>query len=264
MTASNSATPMQHIPLYFLEDDVAQLKTTVALIEKLASTDCVAIQVIYAGASPTDLISAFSEQNHRPSIFFLDIELDENSDEGIHTAEQIRSLSPGSQIIFLTARPDKSLAILQHNVVPRALIAKSELKQREYDHLNDVLQQSAAAIASQPATTGKQIYFEESGNRFSLPIASVDYIETLQGRNGILRLYTASSVHEFRSRIKTVQEDFPELVKASQGCLVNPRNIQSLDRKVNSLTFKDGYIVYVARRANAEVQRAWDVWLAQN
>jgi two-component system response regulator AgrA len=257
----NPPTPARHIPVYYLEDEPAQLNTTTALIKTLASTAHIAIEVQYAGASPRDLLCVFKEQHYQPGIFFLDIELAANSDEGIQVAEQLRFLSSGSQIIFLTARPDKSLAILQHNVVPRALIAKSELQEREYAHLAAVLQQAAADIASQPTAIGRQIRFEESGNHFSLPIYSVDYIETLPERGGILRLYTAKSVHEFRDRIKSVQENFPELVKASQSCLVNPRNIQSFDRKKFLLTFNDGYQIYVARRASRKVQQAWDEFL---
>lgn len=261
MMSTNTPIPAHPIPVYYLEDEAAQLNTITALIKTLANTKHIAIQVQYAGANPSDLLCTFKEQHYRPSIFCLDIELTANADEGIQVAEQVRLLSSESQIVFLTSRPDKSLAILQHNVVPRALIAKSELQRREYDHLSEVLQQAAADIASQPTDIGRQLHFEESGNHLSFPISSVDYIETQPGRNGILRLYTAQSVHEFRDRIKSVQENFPELVKASQSCLVNPRNIQSFDRKHFLLTFNDGYQIYVARRASNKLQRAWDEWL---
>ena len=83
---------------------------------------------------------------------------------------------------------------------------------------------------------------------------NVLYIEhsTVQHK---VHMITKNGEVEFKGNISQIDDEAPFLVKVSQSCLVNPKNIRAIDKSRQIIMFDDEHAVTYSRSGRAVVKK---------
>lgn len=190
-------------------------------------------------------------------IYFLDIELEdgEENESGFDLAEVIKKYDEKAQIIFVTSHADLSLITFKRRLGPVDYIVKT-------DDIEELRKRVVATLEVAIDNIEKYDYRKEMsftytiGRRIiNIELPNVVYITTTPTPHKLLLIMTNGEA-QFMGSIKKYSDDNPHLVRISQSCLANPRNITSVDFARKKAYFKNGDIQRLSRQFIPELRQA--------
>lgn len=101
-------------PIYLLEDDSKQRANFAAIIKNTIMIHDLAMGLICETDNSQTLMN-FVDQTHQ-GLFFLDMQIGKQKDEGLSTAMKIREQIVGAQIVFITTHDELSILTLERKV----------------------------------------------------------------------------------------------------------------------------------------------------
>lgn len=174
-------------------------------------------------------------------IYFLDIELGKKIGEnnGFDLAELIKKQDKKAQIIFITTHSDLSLISFERRLGPVDYIVKPK-NEMEYDQfkrrLVKTIEVSISNLKNYNFKEKMTFHYKVGRKIMNVNIDDIIYISTTNVPHKLVIVKTTGEGQFFGSINKYAKEN-PSLIKISQSCLVNPKNIKLVDLQKYKVTF---------------------------
>lgn len=93
-------------PIYLLEDNEAQRVEYISIIKNIIMIKEYDMQLVVATGDLQELMN--NVMNSKEGLFFLDMEIGEQTQAGLNLADEIRQQLPCAQIVFITTHEELS------------------------------------------------------------------------------------------------------------------------------------------------------------
>lgn len=231
-------------PVFICDDDQNQVDQTEKILgaaEMILSDD---EEIEFSVASATDYLSAINylkEHKMDGGIYFLDVELggDTEKDTGFDLAALIKKRDERAQIIFVTSHADLSLITFRRRLGPIDYIVKtSDLDKLRHTMVKTI---EVAIYNLHKFNYMKKMTFSYKIGRQTrnVNIDDIIYLSTTATPHKLLMILTTGEMQLLGS-INQYAKENPMLEKINQSCLVNPKNIESIDLKQHRVQFING------------------------
>lgn len=241
------------LPVYLLEDNQEQQIQYAKIIRSAISDNHMDMELICQTLSPLELLSVAQESDSNYGLFFLDMEINNNTHAGLQLAVEIRHLLPQAKIVFISIHDELAVMTIERRVAPLDFIDKDhgldsvETKIREDLHLAVVDYQAI----EQPQ---QRMFSYRIGSRyFTVPLDQVLYLTTAEVAAGHVLLHTKTRETEFLGSLNNLAHRYQELFRSDKSYLVNLQQPCKYDNKTKQLKFQDGSSAYVSLRRAREL-----------
>ncbi len=112
------------LKIILCDDDPFILKIIQEQIEGILSSQGLDGRIVCISSNGKDMIS-YLKNHPEEYLFFLDLDFGNNEFNGIDLAKQIRSIVPGSKIVFVTNHYELALDVLKSGTEPFGFIEKT-------------------------------------------------------------------------------------------------------------------------------------------
>lgn len=226
-------------PIYLLEDNETQRVEYKSIIKNIIMIKEYDMQLVVATGDLHELMNNIV--NSKEGLFFLDMEIGEQTQAGLNLADEIRQQLPFAQIVFITTHEELSFLTLERRIAPLDYILKDQpadlITQRIIKDIN-VVQNELKKTNSQR----KDVFNYKLGTRyFSLALDDVVLLSTSKLRPGSVQLHAINKVAEFPGNLNALEEKYPQFFRCDKSSLVNLDHLRSFDYKEKELLL-DGEI----------------------
>lgn len=222
-------------------------------------------KIFYGLASVTTFSEAktYLKKNvYTGGIYLLDIELGQEvgQNNGFDLAELIKSQDKRAQIIFITTHADLSLISFERRLGPVDYIVKPRNKE-DYDRFKQrlvaTLEISISNIENFDYTEKLTFHYKVGRQVRNIDIDDIIYISTTKTPHKLI-MVNVRGENQFFGSINQYAKESAALVKISQSCLANPKNIKLIDLPKYKVTFVNGDTVDFSQSAYKRMQHLYD------
>lgn len=169
-------------------------------------------------------------------VYVLDIELNEVS--GLEIASEIREHDLNSVIIFVTAHPECKNDIFYSRLLAIDYIGKDRFWEERFESTID--------YTVKAVNRRRVLSFEYNYNSYRVPFDDIMYIEKLQAVQKCIIYTEDGKEFEIIANISDLAEKLGYgFFQSHQSCIVNVEKIQRINYSDNTITFKNGDLIYL-------------------
>lgn len=240
-------------PIYLLEDNEAQRVEYISIIKNIIMIKEYDMQLVVATGDLQELMNNIV--NSKEGLFFLDMEIGEQTQAGLNLADEIRQQLPFAQIVFITTHEELSFLTLERRIAPLDYILKEQglddIKQKIVKDID-----ATQTILKTETVQHKDILGYKIGTRFfSVPINDVIMLSTNKERPGSIRLTAKNKVADFPGNLNSFENKYSQFFRCDKSALVNVDYIDSYDYQKKELTMIDNIKCSVSYRKSRELNK---------
>lgn len=229
--------------IFVLEDDFVQQSRMERTIKEVMKKNSWKYRRIHIYGKPNQLLESITERGSH-QLFFLDIQIKNESKRGFEIAEEIRRKDPNATIVFVTTHSEFMPIIFQYKVAALDFIDKG-LDERAFSRhveeaINTVIEQQGRTVIED------SFNFETSLAMVQVPFHNILYFETSPTIHKVI-LHTKNERMEFYARISEIEKVDKRLYKCHQSYVVNLENIIKVDKENGKVYFEDNEYCLVSR-----------------
>lgn len=242
------------IPVLICDDNVEALSRlervlTIAMdmLDENENRDQIVLKIVKKD-SYGDAFDYITKNNIQNGIYFLDIELGEDTDKnnGIDLAEVIKTRDKNAKIVFVTNYQDMAFLTYQRRIGAVDYIVKSADVYAMQKRMNETLEDIIANY-SQKIKEEKVLTYKLGSRIINLNLNKLYYIETSTAAHR-LNLVKNTGISFITGSLNKFESENPDLLRISQSCLINPENVVEINISENSVTFPTGQKVKYSRK----------------
>lgn len=252
-------------PVFICDDDPLQVNDIVKMIgmaEKILSDN---FEITFDTVTANDFKTAkkyLMDNVVTGGIYLLDVELGKEvgQNNGFDLAEIIKSQDKKAQVIFITTHADLSLISFERRLGPVDYIVKPR---DENDHdrfkqrLVTTLEVSISNIKNFDYTEKLTFHYKVGRQVRNVNIDDIIYISTTSTPHKLL-MVNVNGQNQFFGSINQYAKESSALVKISQSCLINPKNVELVDLPNYKVTFVNGDVAEFSQSAYKTMQHLFD------
>lgn len=251
--------------VFVCDDDQTQVNDIVKMIGKAEEIISDEHAVAFDVASVTTFSEAktYLKKNvYTGGIYLLDIELGQEvgQNNGFDLAELIKSQDKRAQIIFITTHADLSLISFERRLGPVDYIVKP-INEKDYDRFKQrlvaTLEVSVSNIENFDYTEKLTFHYKVGRQVRNIDVDDIIYISTTQTPHKLVMVNVRGEAQFFGS-INQYAKESTALIKISQSCLANPKNIKLIDLPKYKVTFVNGDIADFSQSEYKKMQHLFD------
>lgn len=189
-------------------------------------------------ASGGELLAA-QEKGYSADVYFLDVQMEQGTDDGIRTARQLRRLGEKGLIIYVTSYID--YAQMGYEVRAFRYLLKSQLQDRLPEVLRDIRRELA----------GQEFLFKAGGESVRMDRRRILYLESSLRQ---LRLVTERETYTFYANLEEVQKQLGDgFLRCHKSFLVNLDKVERFSKE--RIILENGAVVPVSRSYAKDVRQ---------
>ncbi len=239
---------MLHV--FVCEDDTAQRKSVVEMIQNTILIEELDMQLILDTSNPYKLLEAVKEDTNT-GIYFLDIDL-KCDINGMQLARQIRMYDPRCFIIFVTAHSELSYMTFQYRVEAMDFVLKDNPGEAKIK-IRECLLGALERYTLQTNKTHKTYTIEIGERRINVDYNDILFFETSGNIHKVI-LHAKDRQIEFSGTIKELEKTLGDsFVRCHRSFLANRKNIREADTKNRVLHFVNGETCMISTRMIKEL-----------
>lgn len=240
---------MAKYTIMICDDDIRQannlsLKVGIALSMVPTDDQDVNYEVGKVASTYQEVLDYLDNNKVDGGIYLLDIELDHDKN-GLDLAVEIKKYDERAQIIFVTSYNEYMPMTFERRIGAVDYINK--LDPNFQSRLNETVKNALINLSKNNLAKKFTFTYRFGRQIKNINMEDVLYIYTTRAAHKLL-LVAEGMQSEFVGDIKTVDENNERLVKISQSCLVNPKNIEMVDLRKGTITMIDGVVLKFSRR----------------
>ncbi|HEM4697782.1 TPA: response regulator transcription factor [Streptococcus suis] len=229
--------------IFILEDDFFQQSRLEKAIKNGIVRNNLKYRHIAIFGKPHQLLESIKEKgNHQ--IFFLDIQIKEETKKGLDVAKQIRELDPNAVILFVTTHSEFMPLTYRYKVSALDFIDKTMNDTELQEAIDSVLVYTYENISH--TVSENAFVFKNTNSHIQVPFSDILYFETSPTIHKII--LTLKTGHmEFYGKVSDIAKADDRLYQCHRSYVVNPENVVEVDRSNGTVHFENGEVCYVSR-----------------
>lgn len=212
------------------------------------------MKIMLSTGNPND-VNIYLDNNPKEMKFFLlDIEFPNSKIRGIDLATKIRKNDLNAKIVFITTHEELMPMIFERKVEPLDYITKEKginnIKRKIYTDLDTTVER----LVRPQNKRLKEFNFRIGSKQYNFNIDKINYFESLENTTNVF-LHAINQNIEFPDTLKAISNRVPYFYRAHKSLLINPDNIQSINKQERKIYFKDGSSCDISRRRLVDFSR---------
>lgn len=229
--------------IFILEDDLFQQSRLVQVIKNGMANHNLKYRHLELFSKPHKLLEAIKEKgNHQ--IFFLDIQIKEETKKGLEVAKEIRALDPNAVILFVTTHSEFMPETYRYKVSALDFIDKTMTDADLREAIDSVLLHAYQNLSQ--TVSESAFVFKNGHSHIQVPFADILYFETSPTIHKVV-LTTKSGHMEFYGKVSDIAKADDRLYQSHRSFVVNPENIVEVDRPNGIVYFENGESCFVSK-----------------
>ncbi|MGT2834952.1 LytTR family transcriptional regulator DNA-binding domain-containing protein [Streptococcus hyointestinalis] len=231
------------ISIFVLEDEILQQSRIEKIISDIISKRSWKCKGPEIFGKPAQLIDAIAERGSH-QLFFLDIEIKGEEKKGLDIAKQIRNKDPHATIVFVTTHSEFMPITFKYKVAALDFIDKALGNERFVERIESAIEYTLEKIGMSVAQDAFK--FETSLSQVQVPFNKILYFETSPTVHKVI-LHTTDERLEFYAGISEIEKSDERLYRCHKSFVVNPDNIEKIDKEQKIVYFNGGENCLVSR-----------------
>lgn len=235
------------ISVYICEDEPKMLsfiETTIANYITIHNLD---MQIGLATSKPTEIVDEIAG-NHASSIYFLDVDLNDDTYTGFTLAKKIRELDPRGFIIFITSHEELSFETFRHRIEAMDYIVKGNpdtIKERIAVCLESIQER----LLNEKDSYNPYYQIKILDRIYHIPIKEIMFFETSASKHKIV-LHAQHETLEFFGKLSEIEETIggTQFLRVHRSFLINTDNIQTIYLADNKIEMKNNAFCLLSRK----------------
>ena len=201
------------------------------------------MEIVLSATNPNEVLD-YIEKNGSAECYFLDIDLGENYINGIELGVKIRKDNPAANLIYITARDDMYITVLDNMLSPLGYIVKEKI-----DNINSTIKKYLNFIYEQYTNqntkdTNEKLMINVGIQKIFVNYNDIFFFETIHGGHK-LRIYTKNRIIEFYGKLREIENISPNFVRSHKSFVVNIDNVEILTK--DNVIFTNNTSCFVSR-----------------
>ena len=233
------------VAIYICEDNLVFQQEIRKTIENYLMIQAYDMQVALATAKPQEVIEAIQVEKAR-SIYFLDVDLKDESMNGFDLGKEIRKIDPRGFIIFITDHSELLAETFKYRLEAMDYIIKGDIVniQRRVRECLDSVQER---LQLEQKETRRYLPVKMNNEVFYVAIDDIYFMETSAHKHKVV-LYAVDQQLDFFGNLQDLEEELGEdFMRVHRSYLVNTKQIKQLDLKTNTIYFGDDLRCFFTR-----------------
>ncbi|WP_261807240.1 response regulator transcription factor [Lapidilactobacillus luobeiensis] len=222
-------------PIIICEDQTDQRQQIVTIIQNYLLFHHDQFRLVLQTPEPSAVQQYLRQSHVKQGIYFLDIDLRQQID-GIQLATEIRAADPQAKIIFTTAHTELLPLTLKRRVEALGFIDKAQAPESYRAEVVELLTLAQRRLDATLIDAQRAFVFSVGSQVFTLDFQDVLFVEAAAQPHR-LTLRTRFGQYEFYGKLAEIGAAYPDLMKVSRSCLINPENIFAVDFKTRQISF---------------------------
>lgn len=229
--------------IFILEDDLYQAQRMQQMIQEICEHQEIPYNFIEVTSRADEILSKIALCTYTP-IYFLDIEIKQETRKGLDVAREIRKIDPHGILVFVTTHSELAPISYQYMVSALTFIEKD----LPYETRRELITQCLANYVAKNEALIDEDYFviDNAYTTIKVPFATVEYVMTDEPHR--LQLVTTNQLIQFYGTLKDVEQMDARFVRCHKSVLINKMHVQQLDTKQQVVYLTSGKQVPVSRR----------------
>lgn len=205
------------------------------------------MELVLCTHDPQTLLQQVRQSSSR-GIYFLDIDLGEDTLDGFELGNEIRKYDSRGFIIYVTAFSNMAFKTFQYHLEALDYIVKEEPVEM-FNGIRRCLDTIVARIAEEANDEHKEFYTIKIMDTIKhIPIDEIFFFETSSRTHRII-LYSTTQRIDFIGTLQEIEDELtPRFIRTHRSYLVNIDNIQEINPKKNEIILKNGQVCPISRK----------------
>ena len=234
------------ISIYICEDESTMRSFIKTTIQNYITIQNIDMQIVLATSKPQELIESIQYQQ-TSSIYFLDIDLNDNLYTGFTLAKQIREIDPRGFIIFITSHEELSFETFRHRIEAMDYIVKGNpdtIRERITTCLESIQQR----LSNEQERENLYYQIKIMDRIYHIPIKEIIFFETSISKHKII-LHAEQETLEFFGKLSEIEETIgTPFLRTHRSFLINTNNIQTVYLADNKIEMKNNAFCLLSRK----------------
>lgn len=245
--------------IFILEDNFEQKEFLHRVVEKLVKKNNISNATIVSTTSVNRLLEAI-QSNGEYHIFFLDLNIKNDTTAGLEVAKQIRRIDDHSEIVIVSSHPNLALISYQYMISVLSFIDKSS-------DIDSFIKQIERCLLKYKHTFQKTIqhkdwfFYESKFTDIRVPFNEIRYVTTLDGHR--IQIKTTTRDFQFYGILADIENNDKRLIRCHQSYIVNITAVNEIDKSNNTIYLDGGFEIPISRRMKKKVAEQWREFLLQ-
>lgn len=229
--------------IFVLEDDREQQAYMEKTINQIMDKNGWDYQLFEIYGKPEQLFQAMHERGSH-QLFFLDIEIKEETQKGLEVAGKIRKHDPYAIIVFVTTHSEFMPLTFRYQVSAFDFVDKGWSAEEFTQRIEKVL---AYVYERRNTYQAEETFlYENAQSSIQVPFNEIYYFETSEMPHKLI-LYTKRERLEFYGQLSEIAKKDKRLYRCHRSYVVNPANISRIEKQENLAYFPNGSSCYISR-----------------
>ncbi|MGM0215874.1 LytR/AlgR family response regulator transcription factor [Enterococcus sp. AZ109] len=233
------------VAIYICEDNLVFQQEICKTVENYLMIQAYDMQVALATAKPQEVIAAIQVEKAR-NIYFLDVDLKDETMNGFDLGKEIRKIDPRGFIIFITDHSELLAETFKYRLEAMDYIVKGDIAniQRRVRECLDSVQER---LQQEQKETRRYLPVKMNNEVFYVAIDEIYFIETSPHKHKVV-LYAVDQQLDFFGNLQDLEEELgADFMRVHRSYLVNTKKIKQLDFKTNTIYFDDELSCFFTR-----------------
>jgi two-component system response regulator AgrA len=228
------------IRIYICEDDKSFLDILKNMIVKIIAEEIDGnAKIMCAALNPAEILT-LTEEDKKPALYFLDVDLGVDVMSGIELGRNIRIINPGAYVVMITAHADKAFLTYKYKLGAKGYILKEQIEKVETD-LREHIINAYEVLAKNQVEEQKIIAFRNNGNVFTMYANQIYYIEVVATTQRKLRIYGKNEILEANAMLHEIEQQLDEaFYQCKKSYIVNMNHIKEINSKTRKVVLMNG------------------------
>ncbi|BDR59151.1 LytR/AlgR family response regulator transcription factor [Xylocopilactobacillus apicola] len=235
------------LKIFVCDDQEIHLKNTSKIINDLILFIDMPMKIELATTKPAELISKLDSRIYENDIYFLDIDLNDETYDGLKLAVKIREYDPHGFIIFITSHLEFGMLTFEYKIGAFDYIVKTDDWQAFKEKIGKALNTIAVRYQTEQSNLEKRndLKLMNFVSDYDTKQIDVDDIVSLEvvGNHKIL---VTGKYHIFRCNgsLSKIFNNLPEyFLKCNRSSIVNLKEVKGRSVKDETIIMSDGSVI---------------------
>ncbi len=228
------------LPIYVCEDNKKFLDLLKNMILKIISEELEGdAEIVCAATKPAEILT-LTEEDKRPALYFLDVDLGVDVMSGIELGRDIRIINPGAYIVVITAYADKAYWAYKYKIGAKGYVLKEQINEVE-TNLREHIINAYKTLSTNQIEEQKIIAFWDNGDVRTKYANQVYYIEVIPDKRRKLWIHGKNEVLETYSKLCEIEKQLDtSFYQCSRSHIINMNYIKEINSETPTAILING------------------------
>ncbi|HEL0026659.1 TPA: response regulator transcription factor [Streptococcus equi subsp. zooepidemicus] len=239
--------------IFILEDNLIQQSRIEAIVASILEEGRIPHNQLEVFSNPQKLFDSIQERGDH-QLYFLDIEIGDQSRSGLELASDIRQKDPNAVLVFVTTHSEFAPISFRYKVSALDFIDKAVDSQQFKERIEECIRYTYEMMSSRQVE--EMFLFETPQTRLKLPYKDILYFATATTPHKVC-LWTQTERLEFYGNLSEIHAVAPKLFLCHRSYLVNLDNVVRIDKAKQLVYFENGDSCMVSRLRMKQLFEKW-------